>query len=374
MKECVRLGCLAMGMAISALVIAQPLLAYTAYRSDAPRQDETAGAAQDYDPGASVQATDANSDGTDSENVPGGGMVGPDYRLGPEDVLTITVLDLPEMTQTVRVDNDGTVTVKLLGKVKAAGLTTVELKRELEKDWGRKYLEDPHVSIFIKQFHSTSVSVIGAVAKPGVYQLPGPRTLIEVIALAGGINMPGTAVGSMAGAAPAGRWIYVTREKGFPAFKPVKGIELVAPNQVKVDSGLLMYSHNSALNIPVEPFDTITVSRAGIVYVVGDVQKSGGFTLEDVDSLTVLQAFSLAQGCASACSMKHALIIHNLPNGTRQLSYINLGKILKGKAADPILKANDMLVIRGNVAKGLGLSGMGTALATVSGLIIWRGI
>ncbi|MGH9448884.1 MAG: polysaccharide biosynthesis/export family protein, partial [Terriglobia bacterium] len=111
MKKCVRLGCLAMGMAICALVLAQPLLAYTAYRSDAPRQDETAGAAQDYDPGASVQATDANSDGTDSENVPGGGMVGPDYRLGPEDVLTITVLDLPEMTQTVRVDNDGTVTV-----------------------------------------------------------------------------------------------------------------------------------------------------------------------------------------------------------------------------------------------------------------------
>jgi polysaccharide biosynthesis/export protein len=374
MKQLLRMACTTVGVLAGMLLLAQPILAYRAYRSPAPQQDETAGAAQDYDPGASVQATDANAEGTDSENVPGGGMVGPDYVLGPEDVLTVTVLDLPDMTETVRVENDGTVTVKLLGKVKAAGLTELELKRELEKDWGRKYLEDPHVSIFLKQYHSTSVSVIGAVAKPGVYQLPGPRTLIEVIALAGGINMPGTATGSMAGSAPAGRWIYITRKKGFPGFKPGKGIQLVASNQVKVDSGLLMYAHDDTLNIPILPFDTITVSRAGIVYVVGSVQKSGGFTLEDVDSLTVLQAFSLAQGCSSACNMKHDEIIRTLPNGTRKLTYINLGKIMKGKAPDPILYANDMLVIRGSFAKSLIPWGLSTGLGTLSGLIIWQGL
>jgi polysaccharide biosynthesis/export protein len=378
MKRRLKLMLIAAGIAVGVgsitLLLAQPVLSYGAYGARAPRQDDTAGAAQDYDPGASVQATNANAEGTDSENVPGGGMVGPDYVLGPEDVLTITVLNLPEMTQTVRVENDGTVTVKLLGKVKAAGLTALELKGELEKGWGRKYLEDPHVSIFIKQFHSTSVSVIGAVAKPGVYQLPGPRTLIEVIALAGGINMPGTAVGSMAGSAPAGRWIYVTRDKGFPALKPAKGLEIVAPNQVKVDSGLLMYSHETALNIPVMPFDTITVSRAGIVYVVGSVQKPGGFTLEDVDSLTVLQAFSLAQGCNTACNMKHDEIIHTLPDGTRKLTYINLGKIMKAKAPDPMLKANDMLVIRGSFPKGLANTGAGIGFSAISGLLIWRGL
>jgi polysaccharide biosynthesis/export protein len=331
-------------------------------------------ASQDQDPGADVQATEPNAQMSGDMEVEGGGVVGPDYKLGPEDVVTITVFDLPEMTQTARVENDGTINVKLLGRVPAAGLTTTELKRELELDWGKTYLEKPIVSIFIKQFHSTPVSVVGAVAKPGLYQLPGPRTLVQVIAMAGGVNMPGTAGGNMQGGAPAGRWAYITRKDGFADLKPTQGIQKLASDQVKVDLGRLLYSHDSALDLQVKPFDTITVSKAGLVYVVGDVQRSGGFTLEDVDSLTALQALSLAQGCSGPCNMHHDAIIRRLPNGTRQLTFINLGKIMKGKAKDPILKANDMLIVPGSTLKGIGLSSIGMGMGTVSGLLIWRGL
>jgi polysaccharide biosynthesis/export protein len=331
-------------------------------------------ASQDQDPGADVQATEANPEMSGSMEVEGGGVIGPDYKLGPEDVVAITVFDLPEMTQTARVENDGTINVKLLGRVPAAGLTTTELKKELQRDWGKTYLENPIVSIFIKQFHSTPVSVVGAVAKPGLYQLPGPRSLVQVIAMAGGVNMPGTAGGNMQGGAPAGRWAYITRKGGFADLKPTEGIQKLAPDQVKVDLGRLLYSHDTALDLQVKPFDTITVSKAGLVYVVGAVQRSGGFTLEDVDSLTALQALSLAQGCAGSCNMHHDAIIRRLPNGTRQLTFINLGKIMKGKAKDPILKANDMLIVPNSMMKSIGLSSIGMGMGTVSGLLIWRGL
>jgi polysaccharide biosynthesis/export protein len=329
---------------------------------------------QDQDPGADVQATEPNAQMSGDMEVEGGGVAGPDYKLGPEDVVTISVFDLPEMTQTTRVENDGTINVKLLGRVPAAGYTTTELKKELEHDWGKTYLEDPIVSIFIKQYHSTPVSVVGAVAKPGLYQLPGPRTLVQVIAMAGGVNMPGTAGGNMQGGAPAGRWAYITRKDGFADLKPTQGVQKLAPDQVKVDLGRLLYSHDMALDLQVKPFDTITVSKAGIVYVVGSVQRSGGFTLEDVDSLTALQALSLAQGCAGACNMHKDLIVHPLPGGGRQLSYVSLAKIMKGKAKDPILKANDMLIVPGSVAKNIGLSSLGLGMGALSGFLIWRGI
>lgn len=367
MKAERRLSWTILGLAACLLFLARPIIAQDAAPSDQA-------SAQDQDPGADVQATEPNAQLGDSMEVEGGGVVGPDYKLGPEDVVTITVFNLPEMTQTARVENDGTINAKLLGPVPAAGLTTTELKKELERKWGKTYLEDPIVSIFVKQFHSTPISVVGAVAKPGLYQLPGPRTLVQVIAMAGGVNMPGTAGGNMQGGAPAGRWAYITRKSGFADFKPTPGIDKLAPDQVKVDLGRLLYSHDEALNIPVKAFDTITVSKAGIVYVVGSVQKSGGFTLEDVDSLTALQALSLAQGCVGTCNMHKDMIVHPLPGGGRQIAYINLGKIMKGKAKDPTLKANDMLIVPGSMMKGFALSGLGMGWATLSGLVIWRGL
>ncbi|MGH9451661.1 MAG: polysaccharide biosynthesis/export family protein [Terriglobia bacterium] len=375
MKLHFRLICLLAGLMVCIFLMGRPLRGQDDSDPNSTGvMQQDSNAAQDQDAGAGVQATDINGAGPTGQDIEGGGMIGPDYKLGPEDVLTITVFNLPEMTETVRVENDGSITVKLLGRVKAAGLTTSQLRDELQKEWGKTYLEDPHVTVFIRQFHSNPISVVGAVAKPGLYQLPGPRTLIQVLAIAGGVNMPGTATGNVQGGAPAGRWAYITRKSGFAGLKPVEGITVLAPDQVKVDLGRLLYSHDSALNIDIKPFDTITISKAGIVYVVGNVMKSGGFTLEDRDSLTALEALALAQGFRPGSNTKHDEIIHTLPDGTRQITPINLGKIMKGKMKDPVLTANDILVVPSSVTKAFASSGMGTALSTVSGLVIWRGL
>lgn len=372
MKMHFKLACTLVGLVLVLFFCGKQLRAQDADSGSVMQQDQST--AQGQDAGYGFQPADANTAGTTPRDTEGGGMIGPDYKLGPEDVLTITIFNLPEMTQTVRVENDGSINVKLLGRVMAAGLTTGQLRDMLQKEWGKTYLEDPHVTIFIRQFHSNPISVVGAVAKPGMYQLAGPRTLIQVLAMAGGVNMPGSAAGNMQGGAPAGRWAYITRKSGFGNLKPVDGIVVLATDQVKVDLGRLLYSHASTLNIGIKPFDTITVSKAGIVYVVGAVQKSGGFTLEDKDSLTALEALSLAQGFGPGSNRRHDEIIHTLQDGSRQITVINLGKIMKGKEKDPILTANDILVVPSSEARSLADSGIGTALSTVSGLIIWRGL
>ncbi|HTG58741.1 MAG TPA: polysaccharide biosynthesis/export family protein, partial [Terriglobia bacterium] len=224
----------------------------------------------------------------DTPSIGGGGTFGADYVIGPEDILTLSVMNVPELTETVRVENDGTIPVRLLGHVKAAGLTTLQLRTGLEKQWGETYLEDPKVSVFIREFHAQPISVIGAVAKPGLYQLTGPRTLIEVISMAGGLGTRG--------ANQPGRYLYVTRKDGFGDLQLVEGMEQSAPDQIEIDLKELVQNRDPALNIKMKPFDIVSVSKAGIIYVIGAVGKPGGFVMEDRERVSVLQALSMAGG------------------------------------------------------------------------------
>jgi polysaccharide biosynthesis/export protein len=292
-----------------------------------------------------------------------GGLLGPDYVLGPEDVLMIEVFNLPEMKQTVRIENDGTISVKLLNRVKAAGLTAAQLEKELEKKWGKDYLEDPHVIVFVREAHAQPVSVVGAVDEPGIYQLTGHRTLIDMVALAGGL--------AKKTATQAGRTIYVTRKDGFGDLKPVDGMRQIAPDQVEIDLKKLFYSSNSGLNLDIKPFDTISVSKADIVYVVGAVKKPGGFVIEDRDNVTVLQALAMAEGFEGTPAKARTRIIRTLSNGSRTELPIDLGKIIKGKEDDPVLASSDILLIPDNTAKMIGRRGIEAAIGTVSGLLIY---
>jgi polysaccharide export outer membrane protein len=296
----------------------------------------------------------------------GGGTLGPDYVLGPEDVVNIEVFNVPELRQTLRVENDGTIWVKLLGRVKAAGLTTSALRRELESEWGKTYLENPKVTIFVREFHGQPVSIIGAVERPGIYQLPGPRTLVEALSMAGGL------VKRTNGS--AGRTLYVTRKEGFKDLEMVPGIRQVAPNQVEISLKLLLYSRDVGLNIQVKPFDIISVSKAGIVYVAGEVKKPGGFLLDDRDTFTVLEALALAEGTTASAARRSARLIHRSDDGTLSETPVDVGKILNGKAEDVILTANDVLFIPNSRAKYAGKRTAETVIATLTGLIVFKGL
>lgn len=300
------------------------------------------------------------------QSIAGGGEIGPDYVIGPEDILSIEVLNVPEMKQTVRVDNDGTITVKLLGQVKASGLTAKQLKAELQNEWGKDELVNPEVEIFVREFHGRPVSVIGAVDKPGLYQLPGPRTLIEVLAMAGGL-----AKRTNGG---AGKYLDITRKGGFGALEPVPGMRQIAPDEEEIDLQQLLYFHNNALNVPIQPFDTINVAKAGIVYVTGEVHRPGAFTLEDKDNVTILQALAMAEGLTGNAAKRAGRIIHQNRDGTLTETPVDLGKIQDGKAQDVQLAANDVLYVPNSKAKYAGKRTAESVIATLTGLIVFRGL
>ena len=288
-----------------------------------------------------------------------------DYVIGPEDVLQITVFDVPDLSQTVRVANDGTIAIPLLGRLEASGLTADQLRDRLEAALGKNLVQNPQVSVFVQQFHARPVSIVGAVEKPGLYQITGPRSLVEMLSLAGGLAKRNTAA--------AGKTVYVTRSGGFKNLKVVPGMRQLAPDKIAIDLKDLLYTQASGLNIPIESHDIIAVSKADVIYVAGDgVRKPGGFLLEDRDSITVMQALAMAQGLAPNAARHRARIIHTRPDGTHAETFIDVEKIIKDKAPDPVLAANDILYVPTSRGKRAAKKTAETIVQTVSGFLIFH--
>jgi polysaccharide export outer membrane protein len=292
-----------------------------------------------------------------------GGPIGSNYILGPEDVIKIDVFNVPELSKTVRIANDGTISLPLIGRVQAAGLTSEQLRKELADKWGENYLQDPQVTVFIDQFKAMPASVIGAVEKPGLYPLTGRRTLIEMLSMAGGFGKKGTSA--------AGRTVLVTRKSGFGDLQPVDGMHVRGPDQIEIDLNRLLYTRDEALNIEMKPHDIISVSKAEVVYVTGAVKRPGGFVLEDRPTMTVLQAVAMAEGFTGTAARKSARILRNNQDGSKTEVPINLSKIIKGKAQDTTLAANDILFVPDSKQKIVAQRAVDVSVSTFSGWLIW---
>jgi polysaccharide export outer membrane protein len=291
---------------------------------------------------------------------------GLDYVIGPEDILKIDVFQIPELSNLeARVANDGTITVPLLGTVEASGMTAKQLADALQGKWGEKYLQSPQVSVFVKDYHAKPVSIVGAVEKPGLYYLTGPRTLIEMISIAGGL--------AKRTSAPAGRTVFVTRNHGgFKDLPRTDGLNVISPDKVEIDLHKLFYSERDALDISIQPLDIISVSKADVVYVGGrGVTRPGGFILEDRDRVSVLQAIDLAQGLSADARIHDARIIRTEQDGSRKMIPVDLGKIQSGKSPDPILGANDILFVPDNSQRAALKKGAATVVQTLSGMLIF---
>ncbi len=297
-----------------------------------------------------------------------GRVVPDDYVIGPEDVLRIDVFQVPDLSGlTLRVANDGSITVPLLGRIKASGMTATELARQLEKDWGKNYLQNPNVTVFVQEFQAKPITVMGAVEKPGPYYLKGPRTLIEVLGMAGGLAKRSTDY--------AGPDLYVTRQGGFGDLQTAPGMRFVAPDKIRIDIQKLLYANESDLNIPIKPLDIISISKAAFVYVTGrGVQKPGAFILEDRDKVTVFQALAMAEGTSQNAAKKNARIIRQEPNGTRIEIPVNLDKLMKGKAPDPVLAANDILFVPDSAQKTAMKRAVDVTVSTLTGLLVFQGL
>ena len=318
------------------------------------------------DNGVAPVSQQAGTQAAESTNLLLNNRIGPNYVIGPEDVLSIDVFDVPELSKLkVEVGNDGSISVPLLGNVKAAGLTQHQLREELAKEWGQKYLQDPQVTVTIDDFKSRPVSVVGAVAKPGEYYLTGRRNLVEVLAMAGGPASLGAA---------AGKEVMVERPGGFQDVPQVDGLRQTAPDKVSIEMKKLLYGQETDLDIEIEPFDIVTVSRAGIVYVVGAVGRPGGYVLDSKDSVSVLEALAMAQGVGPNAKTKDARIIKRSDTGVQKEIPVNLKSMMQGKSSDVTLAANDILFVPNNAAKAIEKQTISTTIGMLTGLVVYRGL
>lgn len=260
-----------------------------------------------------------------------------------------------------RIDETGDLNLPMVGTVHAAGLTTADLSRALSKRFG-VYFRDPRVTVSITEMRSQPVSILGAVNTPGVHQLQGHKTLAEVLALAGGLR------------ADAGYRARITRRNEWGPI-PLAGATADKEGNfsvAEVDLKGLMEASDPSGNIAIMPDDVITVPVAEMVYVIGDVKKSGGFILGERRQISVLQALALSEGLGPSAHADEARILRANGTDSRTELHVNLKKILAGQASDVPMQSNDILFVPVNGARSVGIRALETMVSIGTGVAIYR--
>ncbi len=292
-----------------------------------------------------------------------GGQVRSTYLLGPDDQLEISGPELTELAnKPVRVDSDGNIEVPLGGRVHVAGLTAQQTEQEVNKVLS-KYIRQPQIVVSIAEVRSQPVSIIGAVNTPGVHQVQGHKTLLEMLALAGGIRQD------------AGYSVRITRQLEWGCIPlPKAGLDVSGQFSVaELDLKKIMEAKNPEENIQILPHDVISVPKAEMVYVTGDVKRSGGFVLGEHQSISVLQAISLAEGLNVGADARHARILRLKRDADqREELTVDVKDVLNGKKPDVPLQGDDILFVPGSTGKKAALRALEAAVQTGTGLAIWR--
>jgi polysaccharide export outer membrane protein len=295
----------------------------------------------------------------------------PDCIIGPDDVLIISVYDAPDVSGEYRVSPTGQIELPLLPEaILAAGLTPAQLSEQIgEKYCKAEIISHPRVTVALKESRVHAVTIAGAVKRPQIYPVFGKTTLLDVLSQAEGL------------ADDAGNLAIVTRgAAALHAIRQPGACESAAQrasceDTFSVDLSQLTETGNPAVNVELYPGDRVTVQHAGIVYVVGAVNRPGGFPLKTGQKdMTVMQAVALAEDLKPTAAGKKALIIHkNLagPNEREEIA-VNLNNVLAGRDSDLRLQANDILFVPDSPRKKALHRGAEAAVTAATYGIIYR--
>jgi polysaccharide export outer membrane protein len=272
-----------------------------------------------------------------SHPVPELGANLPAQAVGPNDLIAVSVYDAPELSRTVRVGADGMIRLPMLHRLlKAQGFLPADLEVAIAAALREEeILVDPFVTVTIAEYHSRPISVAGAVKQPLVFQAEGPTTLLEAIARAEGLRDD------------AGREILVSQLQPGLDDKPVMLTRRILVRGLIDDA-------DPALNLKLTGGEEIRVPEMGRVYVVGNVKKPGAFPVQDGSDTTVLQMLALAEGLMPYATSE-AYIYRREGTGAKNEIVVPLDKIMRRKAPDVPLTANDILYIPDNKGKRLGI-------------------
>jgi polysaccharide biosynthesis/export protein len=248
-----------------------------------------------------------------------------EYRIGAKDLLEITALNVQEINKlVVRVSEDGRITLPLLGEVTVDNLTRSEVEKKLGALLGEKWVQTPQVTVFIQEYRSKRVSVLGAVERPGPIELLGRQTILSVISQAGGLTRD------------AGGEIIVIRQ-----------LPDGESQSLHISIEELFFKGDAKLNIPLEPNDIINipVDKLVSVYVFGQVKNPGALQVKKSSLPTLLQAIAQAGGFGDRASRTAVKIRRKDASGKELEFTVNAKNILKGKIKDVPLLENDTVYV-----------------------------
>jgi polysaccharide export outer membrane protein len=261
--------------------------------------------------------------------------------IGPGDLLDISVFGVPELTLKVRVNEHGSVTLPLVGEMHFGGLTVASAEQSLAQALiVRDLVLHPQITIFVTEYATQGITVLGEVNQPGTYPLFGPHRLFDAISAAGGLTQRSSST-----------------------------ITLIRRNDQDhpIHLNLAVTDTNVNADVILQPGDTIIVDKASVVYVVGEVNKPGAFLMENNTSITVLRAIALAQGATHKAALSKAEIVRRVPTGVEEID-LPLGKIMRGEVADLRMTGDDILFLPTSKSKVTAQKGVEAILAATIGL------
>ena len=317
-----------------------------------------------------------------------------DYKIGPEDLLEISVFEVEKLNKTVRVSSQGNISLPLLGVLRVKGLTANQLEKELRELLSEKYLQDPHVSVFIKEYRSQRISVMGAVKGPKVFEVTGQKTILDMLAMAEGVRddaghllflirppalepessralernkVPEVLEGAETPEAPGG-------DKVPEVLEGAKDFNEGSPRTFVINLEELLIKGDLTLNLPLIHGDVINIPVSGKVFVGGEVWRPGGFILAG-KRMTLSQAIVLAGGLKPQAKGSQTKIFRYSEKGTgREMLSVNVYAIQKGQKEDLNVKENDIIIVPRHGVKAFfvgvketltGVFSMGYSLGTI---------
>lgn len=265
------------------------------------------------------------------------------YVISPGDVLDVAVFGAPDLSQKSAVNSSGDIYVPVINSIHVAGMHIEDAQTTLEQAYFKKgVLKRPHVAIVIVSF-STGVVLMGEVGRPGIYPIVGSGKLFDVLAEAGGTTPN------------AGQMVTISHKDG------------TSPQSVFLTSDP---SQSFNANVPVQQGDTIIVSKAGVIYVVGEVLAPSGFLMDERDRYTVMKAVAMAHGTTRFAKPSEARIVRRTSAGQEEVP-VPLDKILVSQAPDITMQSNDILFIPSSKGKRFAARTAEVAVALASSIAFY---
>ncbi len=292
-----------------------------------------------------------------------------EYRLGAGDLIEVSVFGVEDFNYDLRIDSLGQIDLPFIGSITAAGLTPTELGQELKSTLDDRLIRNPQVSVFVKEYRSQPVFLLGAVKEPGQYQMIYQLNLIDVLAMAGGLDIERAADYALVrrrGSGTDNEDINSSRTNG----------ESTELDVVEIDLKELLEGGDLSLNIPIQGGDVIHIPerKMELFYIVGEVSKPGAFEIPPQNDVFVSQAVTWAGGPMKTAKTDKGILVRYDGNGERQEMAVNFSDIIQGKKSDFLVQPNDIIFIPGSTAKSLGYGLLQIIPATLSGSIIWGAI